>query len=787
MTSITAASPKTTSQNRKRPFFAVYNAESQNPPLLSIRDIATYEWTNHTIKLTPIAALRLSKKFPSQSSSISCIIKIDGPKSFLANLKWIDDTTLQLSPRSKKTISFENNTVKNKLIRFRRLTIDGLKIDSGSPGKYQTCMTEADRKKSNTAYKKIYHRYGRDYYKSLREDLLKNEKDFTQPGEFIATLTIFCQAKDYKSLEKAIQGLNPQIIRDSYSWSRIEWISHTGGIKVYQAFIMAYPDNVYYPGKISSYHNKYLELLNSGKADKEEISAAIKMVDMRPDLYARFCKPLKRNEKACMNTINRQLAAHPQNATIRIKNIERMMSFITIYSSAYGFKLSNYPEIKQFLSLINLNNAQEVFYYINAANMLKMYDKAADLLVSRLELPVTDYEVSTLTCSQAMIPDKNDQEMVLEKRQAQLIDFLLKASRIDEAQKWTEKFYGNNTDPSKYRTASWVRFSMTQQPVELEKILDKTKPEDRTWNYYSIRYRYHQSKNDDKAALNTLAEAIKQGKAQNTPELVIYANRALIYYYSRKNQKDKALEIARKNNAYAVKNANHGPGVMRKAGEIHGTEARRAAATQLMRLLKEMKPYGWESEWEKVARREFLDGQTALLRNFLSGKRDIDKNYTIAPDDEIFTTLCGETFQKKNGFYPEAHTFRLEAVPFKDFENCLEQAMEDFLKYKKSENARPRLCTCFYGSSHRIEREALLAKYLFDTYPYTYHYLMIKSIPARNYKEGKKLLEKFWASNKIRPEERRKALLVLLKKAPDQTEKQWCKTELAKFGNASKK
>lgn len=55
-------------------------------------------------------------------------------------------------------------------------------------------------------------------------------------------------------------------------------------------------------------------------------------------------------------------------------------------------------------------------------------------------------------------------------------------------------------------------------------------------------------------------------------------------------------------------------------------------------------------------------------------------------------------------------------------------------------------------------------------------------MPARNYDKGKKLLEDYWAKSKIEPPTRCKALKVLLKKAPNKTEKHWCERELAKLG-----
>jgi hypothetical protein len=110
--------------------------------------------------------------------------------------------------------------------------------------------------------------------------------------------------------------------------------------------------------------------------------------------------------------------------------------------------------------------------------------------------------------------------------------------------------------------------------------------------------------------------------------------------------------------------------------------------------------------------------------------------------------------------------------------------LNDFEKYKRSKDEKPYsfLGGSFYGAPHKAEREALLAKYLFDRYPKAFWYHLDESMPARNYDEGKKLLEDYWAKSKIGPLERRKALQVLLKKAPNKTEKHWCEEELAKLG-----
>ena len=820
-----------------QPRFAVYAAKINGkdlnkakllePPLLTEKDIITYEWTTHSMKLTPEATLRLAKTLKPNTSGVPFIVVSKGKRCYAAYFWWsissiatfnpvivVDalqnakaDATLRFQngyPTAKENIPvYENQSVRDALIRSRKLTENGLIVTPGGyrhpfrPHEYRTSMTSRNQAKSDTAYKKIYHRYGRENYNSLRDNLLKSEPAFTLPGEFLAAVRIFHEANDPESLARALEKLNPQIIRDSETWSRIDETISGDGVEIYQAFIMACRPEIYRPVRFNSFQNKYLELLRSGKAGKAERAAIEKMVDMEPELFARFCKPLNRDEKTLLKTMNAELAGGGKSAADRRKNIGRMLSFVRYYTNLNQFKLSDYPELKKFVSLLNQNDEQEVSDYISAANMLRMYNEAANLLIRRIDLPVSDYEMQTVTSScQRLMTGKEALDSVVEYRRGQLIDFLLKAKRTKEAQAWAERFYSADVDPNKIRCISWNRLGRVQAASNarvFEKVLKKAEPKAGTWEFYSQKYQYYLGRGEDKKALETLQEAIEKGKKLPNPELVVFASRQLSNQYWREGKREKALAIARKNNAYAVKNVRSGQKIAKKAGYSNGTQARMEAASQLMHILEEMKVPGWKREWERVARCEFLDGQTFLLRHFLYRQRRMDKNYTISAGDAIFEILCGEAYQKQHGFCYEAQVIRLAAVPYKswfsdDFEECLQKTLNDFKKYKRSKDEKPWMLSgfSFYDAPHNAERKALLAKYLFDRYPEAFKHQLAPSLPARDYEEGKTLLERYWNSGKIEPRERRQALADLLKKAPSRTEKQWCEKELAKLGRRKK-
>ena len=844
VTSLKAAS--STKKIRIKPVFAIYAAEIKGkglskakllePPLLTAKDIIYYEWINQSIKITPEATIRLSQKLKPTTSGIPFIVVVRGKRCYKGAFWWSISSIASFEPviladnlmtakrgatlrfqegypagirwkasgrilTEKEKIPAYNKPVRDTLMRLRKLTENGLVIMPGGytfpyrPGKYRTRMTNENQAKSDAAYKKIYHRYGRENYNSLRKKLLAMESNFTSPGEFIASIRIFHEANDKKALIKAIEQLNPKVIRDSLTWNKIDEQVHTDGIEVYQAFIMACAPKIYSPGYFGSYQNKYIKLLNSGKAGKAEKVTVEKMIDMKPKLFARFCKLLNRDEKEWMTAINWELANSRKNKVNRCKNIERMMSFVRYYTNFPKFKLSDYPELKKFVSLLNLNNEQEVHYYITAADKLKMYNEAADLLIKRINLPVNRYEIDTLLANCQSLMLNNIQTLVIENRRRQLIDFLLKAKRAKEAQKWAEKFYGADADLKKIRSMSWMHIGMAQRlsgTRVFENKLKKAEPQAGTWFFYQKKYLYYIGRKDEKKAIKTLHEAIEKGKKLPNPELVVFASRELCRCYWRKGERKKALNLARKNNVYAIKNVHSGKKVMSKSIRYTGTQARMEAASQLMSILEQMKVPGWQGEWEKVARREFLDGQTFLLRNFLYKKRRIDRNYVMSANDKVFEVLCSEAYQKEHGFCDEAHAVRLAAVPYKscfgdDFEDCLKQAMNDFEKYKRSKNDKPYgLSVQFYDAPHKAKRKALLAKYLIDRYPEAFKYRLADSIPVRNYDEGKKLLEEYWEKDKISPPKRRKALTALIKKASNQTEKSWCEKELAKLGYTKK-
>jgi len=832
-----------------QPSFAIYAAKIKGrdlskakliePPLLTVKDIITYEWTNHSMKITPEATVRLAKTLKPNVRGVPFVVVVKGKRCYKGAFWWsisscgtfetviLADNLLKsksgatlrfqdgypagfrwkasgrIYSEKEKIPAYENKSVRDILMRMRKLTKNGLIITSGGyrypfrPGEYRTRMTNEDQAKSNAAYKKIYHRYGREDYKLLRDDLLWREHAFTSPGEFVATVRIFHEAYDKESLIKALSKLNPKVIRDSYTWSRIDEIIAWDGMKVYQAFIMTCQPKIYRPCHFNFFQNKYLELLTSGKANKAERAAVEKMINMEPKLFARFCKPLNRDERLWMNAINAELANNTRPAINRRKNIDRMMSFVLYYTSFDKFKLSDYPELKKFVSLLDCNDEQEVYDYIRAAGKLKIYNKVADLLIQRIELPISSYEENMLAASSQMFMNKKTtRQLIIEKRRGQLIDFLLKAKRAKEAQIWAEKFYGANADPNKIRFMSWERVGRTQMlsgARVFENKLKKAEHKAGTWAFYRQKYQYYLGRKDAKKALKTLHEAIEKGKKLQNHELVVFASCRLSSHYGRKGERKKALEIARKNNAYAVENMGDGKKIMRKAGRSNGTQARMEAASQLMNILEEMKISGWESEWERVARREFLDGQTFLLRHFLYKKRRMNKNYTMSSNDEIFKKLCSEAYQKEHYFCYQAHELRLAAVPYTSwfgdgFESCLKQALKDFEKYKRPNEKAPWMLhnITFYDAPHKAERKALLAKYLFDNYPKAFRYKLVASLPARDYGEGKALLGKYWNSGEIEPLARRKALTTLLKKAPNQTEKRWCKKELAKLGKSKK-
>ncbi|MFA6714067.1 MAG: hypothetical protein WC082_02355 [Victivallales bacterium] len=837
-----------TGERRIQPRFAIYTAELAGkdlnktkllePPLLTGKDIVAYEWTDHSMKITPEATARLAKILKTNTSGVPFMVVIRGRRCYAAYFWWSISSVETFAPviiadslltaKGSATLRFqdgyptsglrrkasgrspmirdkipvyENNSIRNALIQSRKLTENGLIVIPGgyrSPyrrDEYRTCLTNADQAKSNAAYQKIYHRYGREDYATLRDELLKSEPAFTLSGEFLAVIRIFHEAKDPDALIAALNRLNPQVIRDSETWNRINETIAWDGIKVYQAFIMACKPEIYRPNYFSSFQNKYLELLNSGKAGKAERTAIEKMVDLEPELFARFCKPLNRDENALQKNLNAELAAGRKSAAERRRNIGRMLSFIRYYTNFNKFRLSDYPELKKFVSLLDQNDEQEVFDYISAAGMLGMYNEAADLLIRRIDLPVSNYEMHMVTAPcQRLMTRKEEQNSVVEHRRGQLIDFLLKAKRAKEAQAWAEKFYGADADPdpNKVRFISWNRLGRVQAASNarvFEKILKKAEPEARTWEFYSRKYQYYLGRKENKKALETLREAIEKGKKLSNPELVVFASCRLADYCWRHGEREKALDLARKNNAYAVENVHSGQKIARKAGYSNGTQARMEAASQLLHILEEMKIPGWKREWERVARREFLDGQTFLLYHFLYRQRRMDKNYTMSAGDTIFKTLCGETFQKRYGFCYEAHAVRLAAVPYKswlgdNFEECLQKTLNGFEKYKRSKDEKPWMLSgfSFYNAPHEAERKALLAKYLFDRYPEAFKSQLAASLPARNYEEGKTLLEKYWNSGKMEPRDRRQALADLLKKAPSQSERQWCERELNKLG-----
>ena len=144
----------------------------------------------------------------------------------------------------------------------------------------------------------------------------------------------------------------------------------------------------------------------------------------------------------------------------------------------------------------------------------------------------------------------------------------------------------------------------------------------------------------------------------------------------------------------------------------------------------------------------------------------------------------------------ELHCFRLKHVPMHPpkgdgFEECLKQAIAydkaaDELLHSRGWSRGNNYPSFLFRAAQQLrgpEKEAkqhLIYKYIYDNYPEG-KYQLAESLPARTYEEGKRLVERDWNAHEMKPYTRWACLQQLLKTAPSDAEREWCKAELKKL------
>ena len=214
-----------------------------------------------------------------------------------------------------------------------------------------------------------------------------------------------------------------------------------------------------------------------------------------------------------------------------------------------------------------------------------------------------------------------------------------------------------------------------------------------------------------------------------------------------------------------------------------------------------------EAERDRVLRRDLKDGFYSIGLHLFNENRFLSLPFKTVfnSDDEIFQNILDPSFMMKHAPHFESreiklHQIRLMAVPLKPatgegFEACLKQAIDyfntaDALMRKRGYSCGQELSDWlrrihFKDCIDAEAKNAIINKYIYNHYPdrrYMIFNGFVATLPACSYEEGKQLLETSWRKNELRPEERQQSLKYLMEHAPTDTEREWCKAELKKFG-----
>ena len=487
----------------------------------------------------------------------------------------------------------------------------------------------------------------------------------------------------------------------------------------------------------------------------------------------------------------------------------------------------NEKEVHEFTELLDKENIEEFLPYIDFCQRFEWYQEAIPYLEKWQDQPMTDFERKYMSRMSSIMPTT---EMLMSRRHNYLISFLLKVGRKEDAQKVLEKYYGADMDinkisiPSTWRHLGAVqaetggntfrkKLDQAQPPAEgsLAFFMQKSAYLDGRTHSLNIQKDNGKSTEEVKKELDDVMasfqklydDAIHHGRKNSDYPLLIWGlahksgdNREETFNYA---QEAWRLAIEHLTLEEVEKSVSDG-----KHGRADLFNIRNDAVMRYAALLKEK---GDIKEWCKTIRREIMDGfynNTLYEYEQYLSNGNPNQDFTIAANDEIYQNILDKSFLKKhkNGFEfheEELHCFRLKHVPMHPligdgFEECLKQAIAydkaaDELLHSRGWSRGNNYPSFLFSVAQRLRgpdaeaKRHLIYKYIYDCYPEG-KYNLAESLPARSYNEGKRLAERDWNAHEMEPYVRKSCLRQLLKMAPSDAEREWCKAELKKL-NAS--
>ena len=683
----------------------------------------------------------------------------------------------------------------------------------------------------------LFQRYGREDYATLKEEIFRKLPDGLTPNQTVDAVKIFKMANDVEALVRFLEGLDPKQLPEQKTWYQIFHVIQPSFGKrdlAMEAFVLKSPfiyvnksfDISYFS---QEYEQEFKNCLNTDgkKPSPRQIEAIKKLMEHSPAYYARMadCFPEECPVIPKLTDVLRKESSGPK----RRQAVERMY-WRVLHSNRYN-RLNlpeiNEKEVHEFTELLDKENIEEFLPYIDFCQRFEWYQEAIPYLEKWQDQPMTDFERKYMSRMSSIMPTT---EMLMSRRHNYLISFLLKVGRKEDAQKVLEKYYGADMDinkisiPSTWRHLGAVqaetggntfrkKLDQAQPPAEgsLAFFMQKSAYLDGRTHSLNIQKDNGKSTEEVKKELDDVMasfqklydDAIHHGRKNSDYPLLIWGlahksgdNREETFNYA---QEAWRLAIEHLTLEEVEKSVSDG-----KHGRADLFNIRNDAVMRYAALLKEK---GDIKEWCKTIRREIMDGfynNTLYEYEQYLSNGNPNQDFTIAANDEIYQNILDKSFLKKhkNGFEfheEELHCFRLKHVPMHPligdgFEECLKQAIAydkaaDELLHSRGWSRGNNYPSFLFSVAQRLRgpdaeaKRHLIYKYIYDCYPEG-KYNLAESLPARSYNEGKRLAERDWNAHEMEPYVRKSCLRQLLKMAPSDAEREWCKAELKKL-NAS--
>ena len=665
--------------------------------------------------------------------------------------------------------------------------------------KHRTVLADKEIIPNKEAMDSLYHRFGNEDYDALKKDILRTLPDMKYPGAIVASVRIFYEAQDVTALTELFDSLDNTQIPDDDSWHQIGRILDSNSLKreskdlVSESYLLKCPISNIMSHWDNYFSNEYIKHLEDGTASARQRTAIRKLMESSPYDYANLVQYFPEEQPSYVK-LNAVLEKN-KDGKERRQAIERMRCLVSKVNSK---KLTSEQifEFRKFIQLLNKEKPEELMEFISFCKSLNWFKEAIPYLEKWQDKDFSAYELdyAQLNCS-AMLTPEMAKEIMTEYRRNTLISFLLQSGMVSEAQKIAEKFYGkevdiNSIDRMDIHLLGAVQGGSGQHFFET-KLNQREIPKKDGIDFFREKVQYYMGRKEPQNILKVYEEAIEHGKKTNALELIVWGMKERVGHIwdTPPADRQKALELSRQAWEFAAEHitleaSKHNPdlGILRNQ-----------VSDEYMLWCIE---HHLAEEMDKVFRREMRDGFYSCGDRYVMNRLRKDKTFTLSADDSAFENINNPSYQKRYGYQQKLHIIRLMAVPLKttkgmDFQACLEQAVSDFKQamvdhpnhYSSGAWLQFLSTIHFFHNQDADIREALVSKCLYDEFhqncdEFHRNFLLVKSISARSYDEGKRLLESAWKCHSLSAHERIQGLRNLMKTASSADERQWCTEQL---------